>query len=132
MEGKPRNPPPTSGQWKPGQSGNPSGRPKVKPLRDAINRLLAANPEQADRIAAALLGKAELGDVAAIREYADRMDGKVPQGIENEGSKPFRMEIGWIQNASSLTTDQDDNSSDTTIEPSDSPVSSPTAEPGKP
>ena len=32
-------------------------------------------------VATALVGKAMLGDVPAIKEIADRLDGKVPQGI---------------------------------------------------
>lgn len=27
-------------RWKPGQSGNPKGRPRIKPIRDALRKLL--------------------------------------------------------------------------------------------
>ena len=76
-----------------GQSGNPNGRPKSSKLfRDALN--LAAH-ERADekplrrvetgehtyfrRAAEALMEKAMSGDIRAIREVADRLDGKVPR-----------------------------------------------------
>jgi hypothetical protein len=36
-------------------------------------------------IARALIDKAEEGDMAAIKEFADRIDGKVPQGLEHTG-----------------------------------------------
>jgi len=36
-------------------------------------------------IARALIAKAEEGDMAAIKEFADRIDGKVPQGLEHTG-----------------------------------------------
>jgi len=70
--------------FKPGQSGNPNGRPKSKPFKEAIQRALAeAGDDKASlqAVATALVGKAMLGDVPAIKEVADRLDGKVPQGI---------------------------------------------------
>jgi phage I-like protein len=71
-----------AGKWQPGQSGNPNGRPKSKPFKDALQRLLAkADGQELENIAAALMAKASIGDVAAIKEVADRMDGKVPQAV---------------------------------------------------
>jgi hypothetical protein len=67
-----------------GQSGNPSGRPKARPFRDALNMQIAEAGEDHKalrRIALALLDKAASGDVQAIKEVADRLDGKVPQGL---------------------------------------------------
>ena len=51
--------------WKPGQSGNPAGRPKKKPIRDAIRRLL--NTIREDGLSNA--------DVLALRAFAGAMDG---------------------------------------------------------
>ena len=70
--------------FKPGQSGNPNGRPKSKPFKEAIQRALAeAGDDKASlqAVATALVGKAMLGDVPAIKEIADRLDGKVPQAV---------------------------------------------------
>lgn len=70
--------------FQPGQSGNPAGRPKSKPFREAIQRALdeAGNDKDAlQAVATALVGKAMMGDVPAIKELADRMDGKVAQAI---------------------------------------------------
>lgn len=70
--------------FQPGQSGNPNGRPKTKPFRDAILRALEAAGDEAallDAVATALVVKASSGDVQAIKELADRMDGKVPQAV---------------------------------------------------
>jgi len=70
--------------FKPGQSGNPNGRPKSKPFKEAIQRALTeAGDDKASlqAVATALVDKAMQGDVPAIKEIADRLDGKVPQGI---------------------------------------------------
>lgn len=73
--------------FQPGQSGNPNGRPKSKPFREALDRAIKAasdNPESKlslDDIAKALLTKAATGDVPAIKELAERYDGKVAQAV---------------------------------------------------
>lgn len=67
-----------------GQSGNPGGRGKLKPFADALRMEIAAAGEdqKALRIVAAkLLEKAAEGDMQAIKELADRVDGKVAQAI---------------------------------------------------
>lgn len=54
-----------------------------KPFRAALNRLLDYNdhPTRMEEIAKALIKKARAGDTMAIKEIADRTDGKVPQSI---------------------------------------------------
>ena len=69
------------------------GRPlgatnKDKPFRAALVRALGIadnNPEKLDQLAAALLARAQEGDTTALREVADRLDGKVPQALEHSG-----------------------------------------------
>jgi hypothetical protein len=63
-----------------GQSGNPGGRPKDKPFAEALRMELKAagkDHRALRKIARALIAKAEDGDLPAIREIADRLDGKV-------------------------------------------------------
>jgi hypothetical protein len=56
---------------------------KNKPFADAINRALAQDDGHRLRaIAEALLTKAADGDISAIKEFADRIDGKVVQQIQ--------------------------------------------------
>ena len=51
---------------------------KNRPFAEAINRALAQdNGKRLRAIAEALLTKAADGDIAAIKEFADRTDGKV-------------------------------------------------------
>ena len=79
-----------------------------KPFRDAL-RLAVKRPENAavkgktklDKIAAALVEEAVNGDVPAIKEIGDRLDGKVPQAVTGEGGGPIAMAIQWLQPSAS-------------------------------
>ena len=78
-------------KWQPGQSGNPFGRGlRERPVRDALRLELAANElgEPAPvkygtyrAIARSMIYNAMNGDVAAFEAIANRIDGKVPQGV---------------------------------------------------
>ncbi len=63
---------------------NPRGQQRDKPFRDALRMEIAEANDDRKRlrsIARALLDKAETGDVNAIKEIGDRLDGKVAQAI---------------------------------------------------
>lgn len=65
-----------------GRSGTNKG--KDKPFRDALRMQIAAAGEDQKAlrdVADKLLDLARGGDMQAIKELADRIDGKVPQGI---------------------------------------------------
>lgn len=71
----------------PGKSGNPSGRPKKKPISEIYEELLddpKAREEIKKRIFQTMKGKGMAG-VLERREAADRIEGKVPQGVEVAG-----------------------------------------------
>jgi hypothetical protein len=53
-------------------------------LRVAIKEAHADGGDKLRKVADALVDKALTGDVPAIKEIADRLDGKVPQAIEGE------------------------------------------------
>lgn len=84
-------------QWRPGQSGNPSGREKGSKNRSTIlkkwiesdcsitdpttgNQIVGTIE---DKIALALIGRALKGDVAAIREVYDSIYGKLEPGSKD-------------------------------------------------
>jgi len=81
--------------FQPGQSGNPKGNPKraklfSQALLTALKRTDEENVEAIQRIADRMVKHAmtsEQFDVACVREIADRVEGKVPQGIvgDSEG-----------------------------------------------
>ena len=85
--------------FKPGQSGNPSGRRKEKPWADAIKRALARREHTGsgadlNRLAETLLDKGAEGDMAALKGLGDRLDGKVPQGIVGDADfDPVRLVV---------------------------------------
>ena len=85
--------------FKPGQSGNPNGRPKNRPFKAALDRILkeeAKGEDESgglDEVVRALYVKAKTGDVAAIKEIAERYDGKVAQALigGDEDDPPIRI-----------------------------------------
>jgi len=86
--GKPENLRPP---WKKGQSGNPGGRPKKTAITDAfravLERSVPNDPQKrtyAELIAEATARQAIRGNVQAVREIADRTEGKARQAIEIE------------------------------------------------
>ena len=76
--------------FQPGQSGNPTGRRKEKPWRDALTLALKADDGQKlRRIAEKVVEAAEAGDLQAIKEIADRLDGKPVQALANDEDSPL-------------------------------------------
>src|SRR5438128_130174 len=64
-------------RWKPGQGGNPRGRPKRKLFDQDLRTALKANRGQRSKeLVAALINKAAAGDVAALKLIAERVSGK--------------------------------------------------------
>ena len=109
----------------PGQSGNPGGRPKTSKLfRDALMVELKrtdGDVERIHKVAQRLVENAIAGETAAIKEIADRIDGKVPQGIGGDDDLPdLGLRISWISRSH---TTPETSSSATTTEPNAGPAS---------
>lgn len=62
-----------------GQIGNKNAIKSNRVVGDTLKRVAAQNKGRLRAACDALLKKAEEGDVVAFREFADRIDGKVPQ-----------------------------------------------------
>lgn len=78
--------------WQPGQSGNPNGQPKrTKLWKEAIVRAIKrreeSDPQALEKLADKLIAQVEAGDVAAIKEFGDRVDGKVAQALIGDDSE---------------------------------------------
>ncbi len=72
-----------------GQSGNPSGRPKKKPITEAYERLLTevvpGDPKQrtyAEIIALSMMRSAMKGKIQAAIEVTDRTEGRPSQAVD--------------------------------------------------
>ncbi len=68
--------------WKPGESGNPAGRPKIKRISDAYASILDQHGAEAlaERVYCdALTAKNPSDRLAAIQEITDRVEGKAVQ-----------------------------------------------------
>jgi hypothetical protein len=74
-----------------------AGRPpKEKSFANMLNIAIKEAIEGTDKtklraVADALVDKAMTGDVAAIKEVADRLDGKVPQGVIGDEENPLNF-----------------------------------------
>lgn len=61
---------------------------------ETIKRVVAqSDPQRLRKIAEALLDKAESGDLAAIKELGDRLDGKAAQSVALSGSVSMRRTV---------------------------------------
>lgn len=72
--------------FKPGQSGNPGGRPKgtslTALLREAVDREDGAGRTVGDVLIDVLIGIARAGDRQAIKDVFERVDGKLTDKLE--------------------------------------------------
>lgn len=61
---------------------------KHKRFKAALIRFADADPKRLDELAEKLWAQAMSGDVSAMKEIADRMDGRVPQAIVGDEEHP--------------------------------------------
>src|SRR5262249_6648281 len=96
-------------RWKPGQSGNPKGRPFKKPITERYEALLEDPlPEQVrvsmrlapgatwgDALALGQIRSAAKGNTLAAREIAERLEGKVAHQVQVSGKEgqPIRVSL---------------------------------------
>jgi Family of unknown function (DUF5681) len=91
-------------QWKPGQSGNPKGRPRKEPLTDILRAVLAekvphAQDPRQSQLAHVLIRNWVLEairtkDTSMITEIFNRIEGKVKDRFElgGEEGEPIRIQ----------------------------------------
>lgn len=89
---------PRDTRFKPGQSGNPGGRPKgAISLTAEIRRQMAQTDEDrrtvSERVVAACIDKALEGSVQHFIQLIERTDGKVSTGVELETPAGIVVEL---------------------------------------
>ncbi len=92
--------PPPEHRFKPGQSGNPGGRPKTMLITQAYRELLEQlDPKEGKTLAQTLARKAiqqaRKGNLAALKEITDRTEGKAVQPLSHSGlgSEPIAFNV---------------------------------------
>lgn len=80
---------------------NGAGNIKAKIWTDAIRKALLekekGKPQRLMRLAHALLDKAEAGDVTALKEFGDRIEGKPVQATEITGANGSPVLISQVE-----------------------------------
>lgn len=97
--------------FEPGKSGNPLGPPKKE--KSFANMLRIAISEASKdgtgtklrKVAEKLVDVALEGDVSAIKEIADRLDGKVAQAITGGDENDAPLQVQLIRMVAPLTND---------------------------
>jgi len=79
-------------KWKPGQSGNPDGRPTGSiSITETLKAYLRRHPDQLEQIVIALVNEGRLGNIVATKEMLDRIDGRVAERHKIEGELPVKL-----------------------------------------
>ena len=77
----------------PGQTGNPGGRPKWKPVTEILIKILE-DPKQSDALAKALMRDARKGSIAHAREILDRVEGPLVRQVEANVNVTHELSAG--------------------------------------
>jgi hypothetical protein len=86
----------TNPGWPKGVSGNPGGRPRKKPLTDALREYLD-DPKNLARVITAMDKRIRKGDIRAIKELIDRVEGKVSQRVELTGEDGEAIQVADVR-----------------------------------
>ena len=84
----------STGQFAPGQSGNPGGRPRGQSITAKLRTLLdnpnASEPGKSnlDKLAEVVLEKALEGDLGFAKMVWERVDGRIPDAEPSQDSSP--------------------------------------------
>lgn len=89
-----KNHPPARFRFKPGQSGNPAGRPKGSvSIVAALRRALEENPRLADELARVFIERARKGEFRFLKELLDRIDGPATQRLAAPEDEPMTIVV---------------------------------------
>jgi len=87
----------SGGSYKPGQSGNPKGRPpKGYSITDAFKSMFKESPEKKQEIVDSIFAKAKRGDPTAQKLVWSYMDGMPQQNVDWQGELKVTPILGAI------------------------------------
>ena len=93
----------TAGRWLPGVSPNPTGRPKKKPVTQAMQDLINM-PGKPEALAKKFYAMAMKGNIAAARLFMEYLEGKPQENISIDGSMRYtEVEIKLLLEATRET-----------------------------
>src|SRR5215469_8878860 len=100
--------------WKPGQSGNPNGRPKKTYITKMMERVLrkSANRKEIEESMMKILRGGRMATVLLLREMGERTEGKVVQAVEVTGTVNTMSDEELLKRLESLFGLQDEPKSD--------------------
>ena len=87
--------------FRPGQVANPTGINRKTPWADAVRVIMNEDDPETQRprlllLAERLFAEAMAGDMVAIKEIGDRLDGKPAQALVGDRSQPVELTIRWL------------------------------------
>jgi hypothetical protein len=98
-----RKPPPEAYRWKPGQSGNPGGRPRGESITAKLRRVLEqehGGKAIADLVAERIVKEALSGKFPFAKELLDRVEGRVTETHE------IKARVHWRDALQDMTDDE--------------------------
>lgn len=100
-----------STSWKPGQTGNPHGRPlKEHSITATIKAMMDEKPEIKKALGAKIFEMALKGDITAIKTLWNYIDGMPQQDLKVQGSVIINMdELIGLSKPTAETADSDTN-----------------------
>jgi hypothetical protein len=87
--------------FRPGQVANPTGINRKTPWADAVRVIMNEDDPETQRprlllLAERLFAEAMAGNMLAIKEIGDRLDGKPAQALVGDPSQPVELTIRWL------------------------------------
>jgi Family of unknown function (DUF5681) len=93
--------PPSEHRFKPGQSGNPNGRPKTKAMTDRLREAMAVvgddGLDMGDVVIRQWLAMIKAGNVAALVELLNRLDGPVSQSLRHQHDGVSQIRVVYTE-----------------------------------
>ena len=94
--------------FKTGRIANPTGINRKKPWADAVRIVMNEDDPETQKprlllLAERLFAEAMAGDMVAIKEIGDRLDGKPARAVIGDADRPMELTLRWLTAAEAET-----------------------------